>query len=156
MTYKQRMSKTISHLEHEGQEALSEEGIKTDNRVSHGLVGIMKPAMKKFNAWAERKGEERRQEGEKRQAVRKAYTEEKFKARLHFAKKRAHHEEKAKFALFKKAHPTAMKAKPGLQGFMMSQQLPFQHERQETPSKEKKEHQGKKQGRNPIMDMFMP
>jgi hypothetical protein len=150
------MNASLARIQHEGKEALAEEGIKTDNKVAHGLTGMMKPAVKKFQAWAERKGEERRQEGEKRQAVRKAYTEEKFKARIHFAKKRARHEEKAKFAVFKKAHPTAMKAKPGLQGFMMSQQLPFQHERKETPVQERKESKGKKPGRNPMLDMFMP
>jgi hypothetical protein len=153
MSFKQRWQKAQAI----GKEELIESGIKEPTSGASGVVGMMKPAVKKFQNWAERKGQERRQENEKRQAVRKAYTEEKFKARIHFAKKRARHEEKAKFAVFKKAHPTAMKAKPGLQGFMMSQQLPFQHERKETPVQERKEgKQGKKQGRNPMLDMFMP
>jgi hypothetical protein len=103
-----------------GKAELREHGMKTDNKVATGLVGTAKPYVDKVRAWAGKKGEEWAQERAKNKAVRTAYNEASYKARLKYASKEATYRQTA--AYHKRIAPLRIRATDPRQGGLARQQ----------------------------------
>jgi len=114
------LSERMRSIHRTGKAELRAHGMKTDNKVATGLVGTAKPYVDKVRTWAGKKGEEWAQERAKNKAVRAAYNEASYKARLKYASKEATYKQRA--AYHKRIAPLRIRATDPRQGGLARQQ----------------------------------